>query len=590
MYRKKGKLVIMMVLMLGAAILAASCSPAATTAPTQGTTTAATTAGTTSGATTAEATTEATTAEGTTEATTAETTAMMADPFGKYDPEIDLTSVLSYALDTKFADGEDINDNVWTRYYKEELGINLTWNWTADGETAASKMTLDIASGTLPDYFGIGNDNLVSLAENDVILDITDIYDEYASADTKDVLSQDPIGFKSAHVGGRLYGMPPLDSSPGGGYVTFLRKDWLDNLGLEEPKTMDDLLAIARAFKNDDPDMNGADDTFGLAAQKGLFWGWGSLLGIFNGYHAYPGDTLFWIKDPSGKIVPGCIQPEMKDALQALQDLFEEGVIDPEFGVKDGSKVGEDSLSGKLGLSFGIWWNPSWPLFEAKTKDPKSDWRSYTIPSADEKPALAQYNNAANYYIVINKNCKNPEAVVKMMNLWTRILKNPTLENVDKYVFDMEQPDLVYYKYINVFSWEPNGNVNKFVRVNEALKAGSPEGLGFEEALAYEGIKKYEAGDLTLWETYAEFGPYGSMGVVKRIGEDLGLPNIFYGLQTPVMSEKQGSLIKMQNEMITNIIQGAPISDFDVFVADFLALGGNEIIAEVNAWYAENYQ
>ena len=231
MYRKKGKLVIMMVLMLGAAILAASCSPAATTAPTQGTTTAATTAGTTSGATTAEATTEATTAEGTTEATTAETTAMMADPFGKYDPEIDLTSVLSYALDTKFADGEDINDNVWTRYYKEELGINLTWNWTADGETAASKMTLDIASGTLPDYFGIGNDNLVSLAENDVILDITDIYDEYASADTKDVLSQDPIGFKSAHVGGRLYGMPPLDSSPGGGYVTFLRKDWLDKIG-----------------------------------------------------------------------------------------------------------------------------------------------------------------------------------------------------------------------------------------------------------------------------------------------------------------------------------------------------------------------
>ncbi len=37
-----------------------------------------------------------------------------------------------------------------------------------------------------------------------------------------------------------------------------------DKLGLDVPKTLDDVVEVARAFKNDDPDGNGVDDTWGL--------------------------------------------------------------------------------------------------------------------------------------------------------------------------------------------------------------------------------------------------------------------------------------------------------------------------------------
>lgn len=46
--------------------------------------------------------------------------------------------------------------------------------------------------------------------------------------------------------------------------VLWLRKDWLDNLGLEVPKTMEDLEKVLTAFVEEDPDGNGVDDTTGL--------------------------------------------------------------------------------------------------------------------------------------------------------------------------------------------------------------------------------------------------------------------------------------------------------------------------------------
>ena len=68
----------------------------------------------------------------------------------------------------------------------------------------------------------------------------------------------------------------------------------------------------------EDPDQNGKSDTYGIAMQKNLFfWGF-DLRGFFNGFGAYPsiGDNQSaWIKDDSGKLIPGLIQPEVKTAL-----------------------------------------------------------------------------------------------------------------------------------------------------------------------------------------------------------------------------------------------------------------------------------
>src|SRR5690606_10354693 len=104
----------------------------------------------------------------------------------------------------------------------------------------------------------------------------------------------------------------------------------------EEPKTMQDILAIAEAFTKNDPDQNAKDDTFGIAFTKTFLTDthFGTT-GFMSGFHAYP---TKWVEKDGG-LVYGSVQPEVKAALEVLQQLYRNGMIDKEFGVKDRAKV-----------------------------------------------------------------------------------------------------------------------------------------------------------------------------------------------------------------------------------------------------------
>ncbi len=507
---------------------------------------------------------------------------------GKYDPPIEVTSAISLNPDTKFQNGDDISNNVWTRAYLDELGIRLKYQWTVDGSQYTQKLNMVIASNSLPDFFVCNAEQLAMLHDSGMIADMTSAYDQYASADTRKVIEQDPTGYKASFIDGQMMGLPSTDSSPGGAAVLWIRNDWLKKLNIPQPKTMQDLVAAAQAFVEKDPDGNGAKDTFGLAFCKNLWSSFADMTGIFNAYHAYPN---IWIKDASGRVVYGSVQPEMKPALRLLQDMYRLGLIDKEFGTKDAVKVSEDALSGRVGIEFGAWWNPSWPLQTSKIKDPNCDWVPMNILSADDKPALAQYNCAVGSFIVANKNFQHPEALVKMMNMWTGIILHPTVEKALKYVADYNNPGVVYYKYITVFAWEPNGNINKWEHMRDAIKTGIMSDLTLEEQLTLQVIDKYTKGDTTKWEGYIEHGPEGSMSCIQRVRDGAGLCNLFYGAATPMMADKMPALVKMQDETIMSIILGADVdSTFDKFVSDFRKLGGDAITEEVNQWYQTNYK
>src|SRR4030042_2784638 len=77
--------------------------------------------------------------------------------------------------------------------------------------------------------------------------------------------SGDPNRNRLVTIDGKMYGLPdPGQIPPTDGLV--IRKDWLDKLGLAMPKTMDELIEVARKFTNDDPDGNGKNDTYGFGA------------------------------------------------------------------------------------------------------------------------------------------------------------------------------------------------------------------------------------------------------------------------------------------------------------------------------------
>ncbi|MGO4541649.1 ABC transporter substrate-binding protein [Paenibacillus sp. 2TAB19] len=154
---------------------------------------------------------------------------------------------------------------------------------------------------------------------------------------------------------GKMFRIP--GDVPEASYMTtILRKDWLDNLGLQVPKTLDEYVAVLRAFANDDPDGNGKKDTYGLSGDNY----YRSLAPFF---YAYGVDVENFIKQEDGSVKFGSVMPEVKPVLELLQTLYKEGVIDPRMSTaanSDDEKVNEIFASGKVGsfYRFVDYFNP----------------------------------------------------------------------------------------------------------------------------------------------------------------------------------------------------------------------------------------
>jgi len=513
------------------------------------------------------------------------------DPLGKYDPPIEITSVRIVNSSYTYVDGEDINNNVWTRAYESELGIKLKYDWVVNSDQGQQKMNLTIASGTIPEFMTVDATQLNQLAEADLIMDLTKVYDKYAAPFTKQLMEQDGLnGLNSAKVNGKLMGIPATTSTIDNAQILWIRTDWLKKLGLPVPQTMDDVLKIAEAFTKQDPDGNSKDDTVGLLVHKDLGLthqtsGFADLEGFMNGYHAHPG---MWIKGASGNLVYGNVQPEMKPALLKLQEMYKAGMIDKEFGVKDMVKASELSSSGKVGMVYGTMSNSLWPLNESMANDKTADWNPYPIVSIDDQPALArQLGFAVNNYLVVKKGTPHPEAGMKMVNLYAEKGWGATAEPDTYFVKD----GLAVFKYAPFTVWPYRKNFDQYVNVSKVLKGEADfASLNAEDQDVYNKIKAYRdtGEDTTNWGYDRVFGDQSSSYKVIQgyIDNNRMKRDEFAGNPTPTMISKMESLRKLELETISRIIMGAPIEEFDKYVENWNKLGGSDITKEVNEWYA----
>lgn len=524
------------------------------------------------------------------------------DPFGKYDPPIKLTTVKIFNASDKFMPGETAEKNVWLDGYARDLGIEVKVDWSVVGDEPGGpgeqKLNVSIASNDLPDIIPVNSKQLKQLVDNDMAEDLTEAIEKYASPQLKKFLAvNDGLALKTATFGGKVLALPYVASSIDNASMIWIRKDWLDKLQLPEPKTMQDILQIIDAFTNRDPDGNNKKDTYGIGLNKDVYTGGlYDLTGFFEGYHAY---RNLWLEDNSGKLVYGGIQPEMKAALTKLQDMFKAGQIDPEFGVKDGTKVNESVVSGKIGLYYGQHWTAFYPLPDSFKQDPSAVWKPYPIVSIDDKPAIPSVGTGVNPesvnsgYTVFKKGSKHPEALIKLVNYY-----------VDKeygwdtggYDDNFHQPDpnpdgIIRWRLAAAYMSDPGQNLNIYRGVKAALENNDQDALKNLQAKSnYDIYNRFIANkDPADYGNAMWAGPKDTALSILDYYETnkLGLADRFYGSKTDTMVQKQSTLDKLQLETFTKIIMGGlPADGFDQFVSDWKKLGGDTITQEVNDWYA----
>jgi putative aldouronate transport system substrate-binding protein len=389
-------------------------------------------------------------------------------------------------------------------------------------------------------------------------------------------------GIVSGSVDGELYALPDYNRQPFAKYL-WIRNDWQDAVGLPDPKTMDDVIELARAFATQDPDGNGKDDTFGLPLDKDFkFLG----EGFFAGYGAYPANFIadMWL-ERDGRLEFAGVQPEVRTALGKLREMHDEGLLDPEFVVKDRGAAYGDVAAGKFGLLYGERWNPAWPLRQFRDNNPDEDWHWVDLPSEDGSVALSPSNLKPPTFFAVRADYPNPEAMIKLYN---HTYVHGSTREADLNVYD----EGISINHVRLFH-----NIRMFagndmaLRLNAALADGDTSRLSEgPEMRTYNQVKAYADGETGVtdnWVSYRVNGPDGPMVAVGELYDsDHFVYNRFYGPLGSAYLQRGATLNSMKEEVFAKIIIGEePLEAFDTFVEDWYRLGGQDVTDEVNEWW-----
>lgn len=504
-----------------------------------------------------------------------------------YQPPIEVTFVreIGDGLEDilKALPDETLEDNRWSQLYEQVLGIQIKYKWAVRNEQYHKKLDITLASGDIPDIVKVNAQQLRQLSHAGLIQELTQVYEEYASTLTRQVHRQEGSGtLESGMIDGKLMGIPETDSSLEKAMYLWIRTDWLDRLGLRPPQTMDDVLAISKAFTEEDPDGNGQQDTYGIAATQYLWDPMMGFTGFMAGYEAYPN---IWLEDANGKLVYGGIQPEVKLALKALQDMYRNHEIDGEFIFKNGGKAKQLIAEGKIGMAYGEQWG-AFLLQSSRDGDPDAEWQAYPIVTDSGKAAKVPLKFTTSQFYAVRKDYAHPEAILKMFNLhleknWGKTAEYETYYNNSTPVWGLSP----------VTPFPADKNLKAYRQIAEARRLGTTSRLRGESGFIQDRIERYlegkEDGE-SGWGWEKIYGPSGAMSILDQYEKnDQLLFDAYAGAPTETMIEKETILNNLQHDRFVNIILGDPIEEFDRFVEEWYRLGGADITAEVNRWHED---
>lgn len=507
---------------------------------------------------------------------------------GGYEPPIKLQFAKPFQIEMPLPINQDWDHNVWTQAIASELGIQLTRMWKNDSIHYDLKLDLAREAKRLPDVFKLNGYQLSLMAAAGELEDLTEYFAAYASNETKkQYAAEGGVALKSGMVDNQLFGLPNASSAIAGTGTPLLwiRTDWLEALDLPEPSTMQEVMEIALAFANEDPDRNQQKDTIGLAFSNQFLTDGISLSGVFNGYHAY---INAWIKDEAGQLVYGSLQQEVKKALFDLSQLYQAGALDPDFSIRGSSDIREMVHSGKVGMINSSHWFGQW-LQPLKLADPKSEWKPIAIPSIDGQPTRVGLLNPALEYYAVRKGYEHPEALVKLMNYYNEIMmgSRASQDAYDTFMYDAQNPT------INLWMFSPVANNDATDEAYRQLIAAYDDNDStvitlMEAANIYRSWKAYQNGDKSKYSWSFHYPAWKILFEIMDQGHYVRTE--FHGGFSPALGQKVAMLKELELTVFTKIIMGSePIEFFDEFVHQWYTSGGKEITAEVNRWYKQNF-
>jgi putative aldouronate transport system substrate-binding protein len=254
------------------------------------------------------------------------------------------------------------------------------------------RLMIQLASGVLPDVCEVLPEYLPTLVLDRIAVPV----DQFIGG-AQYIDSVLPEFLESVRYSdGALYGIPARD---GGGCVTYVRKDWLDRLGLAIPTDWESFVEVLRAFTYDDPDGNGVDDTYGYTDVHAASEDWYNRA-VFLDAHAE-----IYYRD--GGWVDGFAEPAIRGAMERLSLLCREGLIDPSFVTNTTQSARTAFFNGKVGVI--TYWANHWARNLVERTRATVGEHAQVVPI----PALAetQYIRRVPPILVVTRGAEDPQWV-----------------------------------------------------------------------------------------------------------------------------------------------------------------------------------
>ena len=518
-----------------------------------------------------------------------------------------ITSSHRVGATTTFPAGDDVDNNLFTRYMKAILGIQWKTAFTMiDADDMNQKYNTAMAANNLPDLCEtVPASILPKMYEADLLEDITDAYENVANKKwVKDVWA--PYGnlpWAYSSYKGRKMGLPNVERLVQNDKVMWIRQDWLDKVGMKAPTTMDELYAVATAFKKAQLGQGAKGTTLGLAAQQEIGYSWyasfdpiiGSVAGTLPGY---------WTDDGTGKLQNGSINPKMKDALELLAKWYKEGLIPQDFSTRKTDEAEKLIAGNQAGIHFTPYWDGGWGCAESKKNDPAAKWVPMDIPSgpAGKKKHWSNPFTPAAFPMRKGVGADKVNAFLKQTNFLAEWVENPenratgsppiegvTIQIKDGKVANIS--DLYFQKWAFGSIMGAGGSGIDPKRDLNILQYRLDNWTKITEA-------NRDAEQSTFFDdpTGAATLSNQALLLVGKVSEEESIKNLFNSLPTTSMNDlgtelgtsggENNQLGTLCVETFTSIITGQkPLTAFDDFVTNWKKLGGDKITAEVNDWY-----
>lgn len=373
----------------------------------------------------------------------------------------------------------DPEDSEYCQKLAEKFGVKINWlNWGADVDAYNEKLDLQMAAGSAPDIFMMHNvDAAKRYVEQDLLLCMEDYFADCPNL-VKHLDNTEVRNATTYSEDGKLYSAVRMYSEPIYFFGLLVRDDLVAKTGYEYDGTIESFTELMRELKEE-------TGSYVFTHRHGVE----NLVGFFGGTFGVPMSILGWSAEEQRYVWQGS-NGRLYDELVWLNQLYEEGLLDPEYALNTTEMWEEKITTGQASMAIDYFVRCEQHTNAVRAEDPSSEYElgAIALPVTEDgfKPVTMAFASVdAQYQIGVNADTAYPELCMAIVDyLYSD-------ESVDTYNYGKEG---VTFNYVD-------GEPQYTEGVPTALNNFSPEG----EAL---DLNEYRSNRIPIFQTVTDSDCY----------------------------------------------------------------------------------